>query len=876
MSWLQRLVNTMQTGRMRRDIDRELAFHLAERVEQLRAAGLSAADAERQARLQFGNPAVQIERTRDVDISSAVDAFFRNVRHAGRALRRTPGFTATVVLTLALGIGGNTAVFTAVDAVLLRPLAFPDADRLVQIVQVVDGVGETGIAPIRLEDWNRLNTTFEGLTGHSPADAIDTRGPVPERLRRAIVAPRFLEVLGVLPASGRDFDAAEYLLQGPQAMLLSERAWRARGADPRVLDAPITIQGLTIWTVGIMPAAFRFPDAEIDIWSPNDVDAPWVQSRALTWYTGVGRLKSGVTLEQARDDLERIQARLAEQHPATDRGIGIRMEPLKDVTIGDAARSLWLVFGAVSVLLLIACTNIAALLLCRAARREREIAVRYSLGGSRGSIVAQLLTEAALLAVTGAAAGLLLTAVSLPALRSFAADIPRVEEIVLDGRILLYTAALTTTIVLACGLIPAWRGMRGASPVIGGSERTVVPTRHTLQWLLVGVQVSLSVALLAGAALLLRTVDALSRVELGFEPARVLTLHISGAYGFETTDARVVRLNRVIDELTALPDVDAAAITSALPGVRAGQQQEFVLAERRNAPALTAESRVVSPAYFATMRIPLVGGTLCRRPPDAGGRGGVETEVMVNRAFADRYLAGTAVMGMHLSGGIDYLAQNGHIGPTRPSRIAGIVGNAREIGADRVPSPTVYTCFSAPSPAPAFVIRTTGEPADAVNAGRRRIADLEPLRAVYDIAPLQERIDAAYAQNRARTWILTLFAATALALVCAGVYGTLSYAISLRRREVALHLALGALRRTVIQRLVGASVRTTAAAAASGLLLALIFTQTLSAMLYGVSPFDPPTLAAVVAFVVGVAFAAALVPAARATFVQPMRALREE
>jgi putative ABC transport system permease protein len=876
MSWVQRLLNTVRTGRLRGDIDRELAFHIAERVEQLRAEGLSAADAERRARLQFGNPAVQIERTRDVDISRGVDTFVRNLRHAVRGLRRTPGFTAAIVLTLALGIGANTAVFSAVDAILLRPLPFPDADRLVRITQLLEGPGETGIAPVRLEDWNRLNTTFEALTGYSPGDIIDTRGPVPERLRRAMIHPRFLKVLGVMPILGRDFSEAEYRLQGPNAMLLSERAWRARGADPRVLDSPIQTQGLTVWTVGIMPAAFGFPDRDIDLWSPNDVDAPWVQSRALTWYTGVGRLKPGVTIQQARADLERVQARLAEQYPSTDRGLGIRVEPLKDVIIGDAGSSLWVSFGSVSVLLLIACTNIAALLLSRAARREQEIAVRYSLGGSRRAIVGQLLTEAAVLAITGATAGLLLAVASIPALRSLAPTLPRFQEIAVDGRILLYTAILTTLVALGCGVTPAWRGARGASFAAGSPDRTVVATRHTLQWLLVGVQVSLSVVLLAGAALLLRTVDALSRVELGFDPQRVLTLHVSGTYGFETTDARVQRINRVIDELVALPEVESAAITSALPGVRAEQSQEFRLAERRNGPTLTAESRVVSPSYFAAMRIPLIAGDLCRRPPDAGGRNGVVTEAMVNRAFVDRYLAGTRAVGLHLSGGIDYLAQNGHLAAAPPSRIVGIVADARERGADRDPVPTVYTCFSAPNPAPAFVVRTVGDPSSAANVVRRRIAELEPQRAVYDIASLERRIGEAYAQNRMRTWLLTLFAATALALACAGVYGTLSYAIGLRRREVALHLALGAMRRTVIQRLIGPIVRTTAAAAAAGLLLALVFTRTLSAMLYGISSSDPGTLGGVVAVVVAVALIAALVPAIQATFLQPMRALRDE
>jgi hypothetical protein len=346
----------------------------------------------------------------------------------------------------------------------------------------------------------------------------------------------------------------------------------------------------------------------------------------------------------------------------------------------------------------------------------------------------------------------------------------------------------------------------------------------------------------------------------------------------ETTDSHIRRINRILDNLESLPGVEGVAIASHLPGVRDYEQRGFVLLEGRadTAPPLIAETRIVSPGYFAALRIPVLAGELCRRPANSDWPKAATTEVLVNRAFADRYFRGMDVLGLHLTGGLDRLVQNRHIAGAFPSRIVGVVGDAREAGVDREPAPTVYTCFSYPNPAPWHVIRTAGDPATAAMDIRRRISELEPARSVYDIAPLEQRMDDAYAQNRLRTWLLSLFALTALALVCAGVYGTLAYAVSLRRREVALRLALGALRTTIVTQLMGTSIRVVAVASVVGLGLALLFTRSLSTMLYGVTPTEPPTRAGVIVIVVTVAGVAAVIPATRAALMSPMRALRED
>lgn len=873
MSWLRRLVNAVRSGRVERDIAREVSFHLAERIDELRAAGLTEQEAARRARAAFGNPTVQAERTRDADVAAWADALSRNVRYAVRSLSHAPGFTATVILTLALGLGANTAVFSALDAVLLRPLPFPEADRLVRVAQRQETTAQTFVAPVRLADWDRLNSTFQAITGYYVEDGSETSGDVPERVRRALVAPRFLEVWGVPPARGRGFTDDEHRIGGPSAALISHGYWTSRlDADPRVLERTLRIGTSVVPIVGVMPASFRFPDRDVDLWFPVPVDAPFAQSRRATWYTTIGRLRPGVTPGQARDNLAAVQAQLGAQYPETDRDLGVEVEPLKTSAIADARASLWLLFGAVSVLLLIACTNIAALLLARGAHRQHELAVRMSLGATRRTIAAQLLTETALLATAGGVLGLAVAVGAVTALQAAAADLPRIDETAIDGRILLYTLGCSVAVTLLCGLLPAVRATRGMASAAGDMGRTQITTHHALQWGLVGAQVMLAVTLLAAAGLLVRSFHELSRVDPGFDVNRVLTFRVSGSWG-ETSDyARLLqRIDGTIDALRTLPGVEAAATSGwALPGVPEQWEVTFALVEARTDAehTMVAEGRAVSPGYFSTMRIPLVEGNLCRsRVVVAAGSPETGPDIMVNRAFRQRYLPERpSLIGLHL---------RNVAGGFPPGRIVGIAGNARERGLDRDVGPTVYFCDSAPNPTPHFLVRTRGEPMALAQSVRLAMKELEPLRSVYEMAPLEDRIGAAFHENRLRAIVLSLFAATALTLACVGLYGTISYVVSLRRREIGLRLALGATRTGIAGRFLGQGLRVAALACLGGLLASAAFGRVLSGMLYGISPFDPLTLAGVVGLVLAVTALAALVPSTRAALVEPIEVLRE-
>ncbi len=858
--------NLMRPSRLQKDLDRELSFHLAERADDLRAAGMDADEASLQALRRFGNYSSQMERTRDMDIHGGIEAAIRNLKHSARALLKTPAFTMAVVATLALGIGANSAVFSAVYAVLLRPLPFPNANRLVTLAQNHRGDKQPFVAPVRLEDWNRMNSTFQAISGWYSQDDSELSGDLPEKLRHAFVASRFLQVWGVAPALGRDFSPQEESFGGPNALIISDRLWRRRfAADPKVVGKSLRFGQTAFPIVGVMPASFLFPERDVDIWSPSPSNAPFAIARNLTWYNAIGRMKPDVTLAQARANLAAVQADLGRQFPKPDAQISVVIEPLKEATIGGVSKSLWILFGSVSLLLLIACTNVAALLLSRAAGRQHEISVRFSLGASRASVAAQLLTEALILSLAGAMLGLGVAAAASAVFRTLARDLPRIEEIGLDWRIVMYTLICAVGSAMVCGVLPAIHSTRRdlASSIARGG-RSQAGGRNQVQLALVGVQVALAVTLLAGAGLLLRSFQELGRVSPGFDPSRVLTFHISTSWA-ETNDrtGATKRLQRLLDGLRAMPGIEAAASALTLPGVPNQYQVEVQTSEGRaeTEPQMLTQSRVATGDYFQTMRIPLVAGEWCRDQSTT-------PTAMVNRSFANTYLRGASAIGRHLTQPSNAFVQ--------PSEIRGIVGDAREVGLDHEPVPTVYWCFDANQPGTYFLVRTHGDPKTMVETIRRKVHEIEPQRSVYELTPLADHISDAYAETRLRTMLLAFFAATAIALACVGLYGTLSYLVSVRQREIGLRLALGALRTQIVGQFLAQGLRVSVAGCLAGLGLAAVFTRLLAGMLFGVSAWDSPTLAGVVTLVIAVSVIASLLPAIRAARLEPMQVLRDE
>jgi putative ABC transport system permease protein len=431
---------------------------------------------------------------RDLHRVSVIESVIANLKSAFRFIRKSPSFSIAVILTLALGVGANSAVFSAIDAILLRPLPFPEGDQLMQFDQFNPKVEspQTRVAPIRLEDWNRMNSTFQSITGSYTEDGSETSGILPEKLKQAFVAPRFLQVLRVSPSLGRDFTADEEHFGGPQAILISDRFWRRRfGANPNAVGKKLRIVGMSFSIVEIMPPSFLFPDRDTALWIPVPADAPFAQNREYTWYSVIGRLKPGVTVEQARANLTTVQAQLGKIFPKPDANLAVAIQPLKVITVGGVRRSLWILFGSVSLLLLIACTNIVALLLARATQRQHEISVRFSLGAPRSAIITQLLTEAFVLAFIGAGASRVF--------RYLAGNLPRVEEIRLDGRIValltgVFCSRHAALRIISCASRNAEKYFRLAGPsqphpglraqftAVDAGERTGSLGRHAADW----------------------------------------------------------------------------------------------------------------------------------------------------------------------------------------------------------------------------------------------------------------------------------------------------------------------------------------------------------------------------------------------------------
>ena len=792
--------------------------------------------------------------------------------HAWRALARRRAFTLTATLTLSAGIAVTTTMFSIVNGILLRPLPYPDGGQVVTVQEASPGRRErvSLIAPARLEDWNRSTRAFAALSGSYTENVTDTSGAEPERLDGRRVLPRFFEVFGMPPLLGRGFAPDEERFGGATAVVISEGFWTRRFArSPAAIGARLTIGGTGYTIVGVMPRAFT--PAATDVWVPAQLAPRLLTLRDARFISGVGRMKPGVTIAAARDDLARVQTELGAQYPASDKDWSVDVRDLKEVRVGDYRRPLVLVFGAVALLFAIAVANVAGLFLVQLHRRAPEFAIRAAIGASRGQIVAAVMREVLLLALSGSVAGAALSFWLAGAAAAAFPTIPRMAEAGVDARALGFVALAASAAAAIFGLLPALFATRARTgTLLASGGRGVFGARHRLQGAIVVAQLALGVVLAGTAGLLVRSYGAMTAVETGFDASGVLTFHVGAAWAEDR--ANVGRLQeRLLAELPRLPGVRLAGYSNFLPGIGAtlrSQVRVEGLASADTGGVLTVGTRNVTPGYLKALSIPLVAGRWCSDVRADHGAPRVR-DAMVNRAFVERYASGTNVQDV-IGRRIDFSQQGGW-----SFQIVGVAGDVREDRPAAPAAPYAYTCLAAGSwPDPEYVVRADGDPRALASSIRQLVKSLDPSRPVFGMRPLTDVMDAALDQPRLNAAALTAFAAAALALAGLGLYGLLMLLVSQRRRELGVRMALGATPRDLVRVIVAGAGRLVAAGIAAGLVLTLIAGYLLRALLFGVGPFDPRALGGAVLALAFAALAAIVVPARRAASVSAMDAMR--
>jgi putative ABC transport system permease protein len=790
-----------------------------------------------------------------------------DLRYGARQFAKSPGFTAVAVVTLALGIGANTAIFSVVNGVLLQPLPYPEPDGLVRVYEVVPQYGRFAVAPASFLDWRQQNRSFERIAALTTGSATLADGDMPERVMNAMVSWDIFELLRVRPALGRTFVQEEDAVQKNHVVVLSHGMWQRRyGGDPRILERTIVLSGIPHAVVGVMPADFSFPSREVEYWVPLALDTAR-PTRGGHFLAVIARLAGGITLDQASAEMKTIAERLALQYPDSSRDESAEVLALRDQVVGRIRPALLTLLAAVGVVVLIACGNVANLLLVRASVREKEIAIRTALGAGRRRLVMQMLAESLVLAGAGGALGLLLAYAAIGPLRSLGVgSIPRLDNVAIDGYVLLFTMLLCLVTGVFFGLVPAWQASRtNVSEVMKEGGRSAGTSggrwvRNTL----VMTEVALSLVLLVGAALLLRSFSRLTAVDPGFSADRVLTFRVSlpiAAYKEEAQ--RSVFFDRLLERLRAAPQVVSAGIVQSLP-IRDDYVLSFTVRGRPTEPGRenSANYRAVSSGYFESLGVPLRRGrTFTDR--DAPG---MPMVAVVDEAFVRRHLAGVDPIGQAIDIG------NGTDGFYE---IVGVVGDVRYDGLEADANPTMYVPFKQDVFSSMWVVlRTDGEPAALTGTARAVLKDIDPQVPAYLVSPLTAIVDGSLDQRRFSMFLLTLFALIALFLAAVGLYGVISYTVSQRTQEIGLRLAIGAPRGHLLGMVIGQGMRLVVAGIAVGLAGALALARFVSTMLFGVTPFDPPSYASTAVVLLGVAAVACYVPARRAMRVDPIVALR--
>ena len=798
----------------------------------------------------------------------------QDFRYALRQLRKNPGFTAVAVLTLALGIGANTAIFSVIENVILRPLPFGAPDRLVWLNGKLPLTDEAAVSPPDFRDYRADNRTFDRIAAMGYwAGPSNLSGDKAEQVLTTIVSANFFDTLGVRPLLGRDFLPSDEQVTLPQVAILGNGLWKRNfGGDPSVLGRIVRMDGQSLTVVGILPTDLPLL-TEAQMWLPAPMLNPGMNLRMGHSLKAIGRLKAGVTLDQSQADLDAIATRLSQQYPETNQGWSLRQRPLRDVLVGPVRPALLLMWGAVALLLLIACVNVANLLLARALARQKEFSLRSALGASRGRMIRQMLTESVMLASAGGALGVLAATGGIQVLRAVGpSTLPRLNEVHINASVFLFTACVSLLTGAGFGLVPAWRlsGSGFAEGLRESARSSTSLTHKRLSHGLVIGEIAVSLTLLVSAGLLLKSFWRLIHVSPGFQTEHVITARLSlndpayGRYGDPTRRAKFWL--QFEEQVKSLPGVEAVGATSNLPLGGESLDNPFHIPGRSYGPSEfdDAQFRQVTPGYFSAMSIPLFAGRWFDQH-DSENAPGV---LIVHQAFGRRFFNGENVMGRRLE----------LMGDTKSSReIVGVVGNINHSALSDPQQPEMYVPYAQIAfPTMNVVVRAAADPISLAAALRTSVSATDKDVTLSSLRSMDEVRDASVAQPRFSSQLLGLFAALALVLAAVGLYGLMAYSVTQRRNEIGIRIALGATRENILQLVLRQGSWLALSGIGLGLIGSILVTRLLSSLLFEVSPSDPMTFLTVALLLVGVALLASYVPARRATKVDPMVALRYE
>jgi putative ABC transport system permease protein len=877
-TWLRSMV---RSGALQRRLDEEIRFHIDQQTAKNRRAGLPLLEARRHALLKFGGVEIIRESARDEIRPATLDAITQDFRYALRGIRRSAGFASVAVLLIAIGIGANTTLFSIINAVLLRPLPYPESDRLVWAGETRADLPSSSAHPGAISyenfvDWRTQQTVFESIgayqpTGVSPGAFLINGEPVRLEIQR--MSADAFAALGVAPVIGRVFNHEEDRLGGTPSVVLSSRTWQERFGGQAVVGQPVTMNGVVHTILGVMPPGFSFPYRDIDAWLPlGSIPVP---SRASHSLAAVARLKPGVTLAQARAEVATIAARLEQTYPDANKDWKGRVEPLIDVMVGDAGRPLWILFAAVSLVLLIACFNLANLLLARASARQQEMMMRAALGASRLRIVRQLVLESLVLSCVGTALALLLAWAGVAAFMALAGNaIPRSTEVRLDGTVLGFAVVLAGLTGIVFGLTPAWTtsGSTLQESLHAAGGRGGSGDRGRMRHGLIVAEVALTLLLLTAAGLLMRSVQRLESVNPGFDTENLLSFDLTlPGVKYRTSEMRSQFFESLIDKLRALPGVEEVGITSRLPLTQKKGQVSSYSVEGQPRPAGSPpdsmETLVASPGYFSVMGIRLLRGRLFteRDGPTA------ERVVVVDEELANRNWPNADPIGRRI---------RLEAGPGRslPMTVIGVVARVK-LGwlGEKGGFGQAYLAFTQLADINASVVlKTRLAPGPLAGAIREHVRSIDAAQPIYNLRTIQDVRDNSLASERLHLIVLGALALVALTLSVVGLYGVLAYSVARRQREIGVRTALGARASDVLRLVLGQGVRLTALGIVLGLASAVVFTRWLSSLLFEITPLDPATFVAVSVLLFTVALTACWIPAHRAARIDPIRALREQ